>query len=586
MSQIPELPDELWLHILEQIKHLESLHTISLLNQRFHALVQEESIWKELCYQYKFNKEARCSSSTSKAFFKHCFILDYNWRNATQRRECQQKLDVRGAAPRIMSRSGAWAIKGVSAALAANVPASINATNTSFDGRVGVVSSGRVRTLSVVAYMGSHVQVYDLSASVPVATYAIPEDKVRTMVLVLSNEPSKETAECAPGVRGGDGMHIEERLGPGVFRGWGNKQMRLITGGEKIKVWRLPTRIGEKPVVLTPTASIRCLTLVNAYLVSGSRDGSVALWNLQTNEKLGDLEGFMDSVMCLDAHRTRGIVIGGSMDKSAKVWHLSTGMTLRLLGHQLSVHRVLLDDHRAFTASMDSSVRMWDVDTGDCMCVLTTHRTSVIHLGIFESLGCMRSLVSVCFSGIAAVHGLSAQSKTATEYNDEALAIDESIYPHSKLVANSGAPLPKSGALASFASDTPPIKSSKGFNLHLSQIVDVASNESYYVVGSLDGQISVFQPIPIPQEDQEPMQRTSEPNGCTFAGPVVIGSSTPLNWDDSAGRKRNSPVKLIRTIETGLYALFRVSALPNGIVVVGTKDNGEMVLIHYDFTPR
>ena len=76
-------------------------------------------------------------------------------------------------------------------------------------------------------------------------------------------------------------------------------------------------------MVLTPTASIRCFTLVNAYLISGSRDGSVALWNLQKNEKVGELEGFMDSVMCLDAHRVRVIVVGGSMDRSARVRRLT-----------------------------------------------------------------------------------------------------------------------------------------------------------------------------------------------------------------------------------------------------------------------
>lgn len=73
--------------------------------------------------------------------------------------------------------------------------------------------------------------------------YAIPEDKVRAMALVLCAEPSRGGRAS----RLGDGWRTEVRLNPGVFRGWGNKQLRLITGGEKIKVWRLPTRYDIHP---------------------------------------------------------------------------------------------------------------------------------------------------------------------------------------------------------------------------------------------------------------------------------------------------------------------------------------------------
>ena len=167
----------------------------------------------------------------------------YNWRNATHHTQFSQKLDVRGVTPRIMSRSGAWAIKGVSASLAVNFYVHDDVDGSVSSGRDdGNGGGGRVRALSVVAYAGSHVQVYELSASAPMPTYAIPEDKVRAMALVLGAEPSRGrgAVECVSPF--GDAWRAEERLGPGVFRGWGNKQLRLVTGGEKIKVWRLPTR--------------------------------------------------------------------------------------------------------------------------------------------------------------------------------------------------------------------------------------------------------------------------------------------------------------------------------------------------------
>ncbi len=70
----------------------------------------------------------------------------------------------------------------------------------------------------------AHVLVYDLK-TLSLMSH-IPEEDVRALVLVLDAESAMD----------------ERSLPAGVSRGWGNTDLRLITGGTRIKVWNLPYR--------------------------------------------------------------------------------------------------------------------------------------------------------------------------------------------------------------------------------------------------------------------------------------------------------------------------------------------------------
>jgi WD40 repeat protein len=71
-------------------------------------------------------------------------------------------------------------------------------------------------------------------------------------------------------------------------------------------------------------SGVRCLRAINgsSQLLSGSRDGSVKLWDIQAGILLKDLSSFSDGVFCLDAgYDDKGslVGVGGSMDCSGRV---------------------------------------------------------------------------------------------------------------------------------------------------------------------------------------------------------------------------------------------------------------------------
>ena len=117
------------------------------------------------------------------------------------------------------------------------------------------------------------------------------------------------------------------------------------------------------------------ITSVSAHMdgrrvVSGSRDDTVRVWDVDTGEGLKTLMGHTGTVRSVSVHRDGRRVVSGSHDETVRVWDLDTGACLRILeGHTNWVNSVALhmDGRRAASGSSDKTVRVWDLDTGACL---------------------------------------------------------------------------------------------------------------------------------------------------------------------------------------------------------------------------
>jgi F-box and WD-40 domain protein 1/11 len=101
------------------------------------------------------------------------------------------------------------------------------------------------------------------------------------------------------------------------------------------------------------------------FLVSGSRDKSVRIWNLDTQRLvLPPLEGHAASVLCLQFDERPGddIVISGGSDCHVILWQFSTGKMIKKLekAHSESVLNLRFDDRYLVTCSKDKTIKVWN----------------------------------------------------------------------------------------------------------------------------------------------------------------------------------------------------------------------------------
>lgn len=145
-------------------------------------------------------------------------------------------------------------------------------------------------------------------------------------------------------------------------------EQHLMTGtyDGNVKVWDVET--GEIIRVLDGhVRAVSCLKFDDSKLVTGSWDSSVRIWNYRTGECVCTFRGHEAKVLCLDCDGN--LIASGAADNNIKIWNFDTQSCFTLRGHREWVNCVKL--HTAsktlYSASEDVTVRMWDLNTKQCI---------------------------------------------------------------------------------------------------------------------------------------------------------------------------------------------------------------------------
>ncbi|TGO10327.1 hypothetical protein BTUL_0138g00140 [Botrytis tulipae] len=101
------------------------------------------------------------------------------------------------------------------------------------------------------------------------------------------------------------------------------------------------------------------------YLVSGSRDKTIRIWNLETRRlALPPLAEHGGSVLCLqfDPDPEEDIIVSGSSDATVIIWRFSTGKIIQRLtsAHRESVLNVKFDKNVLVTCSKDKTIKVFN----------------------------------------------------------------------------------------------------------------------------------------------------------------------------------------------------------------------------------
>ncbi|KAL4785410.1 WD40-repeat-containing domain protein [Aspergillus varians] len=109
-----------------------------------------------------------------------------------------------------------------------------------------------------------------------------------------------------------------------------------------------------------------------------------------TNWKYGrcsikSFKGHTNGVMCLQFEDN--ILATGSYDTTIKIWDTDTGEELRTLsGHASGIRCLQFDDTKLISGSMDRTIKVWNWRTGECISTYTGHRGGVIGLHFDASI--------------------------------------------------------------------------------------------------------------------------------------------------------------------------------------------------------
>ena len=115
-------------------------------------------------------------------------------------------------------------------------------------------------------------------------------------------------------------------------------------------------------------AHIECVYTIQYgtnHLVSGSRDKTLRIWNLETQRLVRKpLVGHTGSVLCLqfDDRESEDIIISGSSDTDVILWRFSTGKMIKKIAHahRESVLNLKFDDRFLVTCSKDKTIKIWN----------------------------------------------------------------------------------------------------------------------------------------------------------------------------------------------------------------------------------
>lgn len=114
-------------------------------------------------------------------------------------------------------------------------------------------------------------------------------------------------------------------------------------------------------------------------ILSGSADHSLRLWDAENGHCLRTLEGHRRPVISVSFAAGGRLAISGSAD-GIRVWDLESGHCVQIIQRQddlFSVVAARADGRQAISASEDGTLRIWDLRAGQCEAVLGQH---VLHV--------------------------------------------------------------------------------------------------------------------------------------------------------------------------------------------------------------
>ncbi|XP_062388240.1 transducin beta-like protein 3 [Sardina pilchardus] len=172
------------------------------------------------------------------------------------------------------------------------------------------------------------------------------------------------------------------------------KKAFVVSGSQDctLKLWELPEPIPSaeaEAARLTAQATEKahdkdinsvCISPNDKLLASGSQDRTAKLWSLPDLSLLGVFRGHRRGVWCVQFSPMDQVLASSSADGTVKLWGLQDFSCLKTFeGHDASVLKMLFTSRgtQILTGGSDGLVKLWTIKTNECVKTLDAHQDKV-----------------------------------------------------------------------------------------------------------------------------------------------------------------------------------------------------------------
>jgi hypothetical protein len=151
-----------------------------------------------------------------------------------------------------------------------------------------------------------------------------------------------------------------------------------------LKVWDVESGLELRTMKGHVDGVVGVAVSANGRRAVSASGQTVKVWDVESGLELRTLEGHADSVASVAMSADGKVAVSASFDRTLKVWDVDNGRELRTLtGHQAPVFRVALSaDGKVALSAAHQTLKVWDVDSGQELRTLEGHTRPVTSVAV------------------------------------------------------------------------------------------------------------------------------------------------------------------------------------------------------------